>query len=144
MSDKTLLAQTHAAHRFIVELDGEAAGVFTECTLPVIEWELEQVKEGGLNTYTHQLPGRRKGAKLTLKNGVGTSRLVDWYLECMSEAFERCTIAITLLDSQLEPIQTWEAADAYPAKWSGPQFKSSDNSIAIQSLELACGEIDVY
>ncbi len=127
----------------MVDVDGTPYGAFTECTLPAIEWEIEEVKEGGLNTFTHQLPGRRKGAKITLKNGVGASELVNWYVETMSEQFTRRPLTISLLDSQKNTIISWHAADAYPVKWTGPQLKSSENSVAIQTLELACGEITV-
>jgi phage tail-like protein len=143
MSDQSMRALTNATFRFVVDMDGQAQGAFTECTLPVIEWEVEEVKEGGLNTFTHQLPGRRKGAKITLKNGVGSSALVDWYVDAMSEKFQRKSLTVNLLDSQLKTVMTWEIADAYPTKWTGPQLKTSDNSIAIQTLELACGEVTV-
>ncbi len=143
MSDDDIRALTNPAFRFVVDVDGEAQAAFTDCTLPVIEWEIEEIKEGGLNTFTHQLPGRRKGAKVTLKNGVGSSSLIDWYIETMSESFQRKPLTITLLNSQLETVMTWHVADAYPVKWTGPQLKSSENSIAIQTLEFACGEVSV-
>lgn len=143
MIDKALRASTNAVFRFVVTIDGIPHGVFTECTLPTIEWETEEVKEGGLNTYTHQLPGRRKGAKITLKKGVGISALLDWYLDGMGETFKRRPVTITLLNSLSAPILAWHIEDAYPVKWSGPQLKADDNSIAIQTLELACGEISV-
>ena len=143
MNDQGLRALTNAAFRFVVDVDGEAQGAFTECTLPVVEWEVDEVKEGGLNTFSHQLPGRRKKASVTLKNGVGSSALVDWYVDVMSEQFQRKHVTITLLDSQLETVLTWHIADALPVKWTGPQLKTSDNSVAIQSLELSCGEVTV-
>lgn len=143
MSNEEIRALTNAVFRFIMVVDNEAVGAFTECTLPVIEWEVEEIKEGGLNTFTHQLPGRRKGAKITLKNGVGSSSLMNWYVDTMGEKFQRKPLTITLLNSQLETIMTWNMANAYPVKWTGPQLKTSDNSIAIQTLELACGEVTV-
>ncbi|MFQ5421520.1 MAG: phage tail protein [Anaerolineae bacterium] len=143
MSDDAIRALTNPAFRFVVDVDGEAQAAFTDCTLPAIEWEIEEIKEGGLNTFTHQLPGRRKGTKVTLKNGVGSSSLIDWYVDTMSESFQRKPLTITLLNSQLETVMTWHVADAYPVKWTGPSLKSSDNSIAIQTLELACGEVSV-
>ena len=70
------------AFRFVVSVDGEAIGAFTECALPTVEWETEEIKEGGLNTFVHQLPGRRKANKITLKNGVGVAQdLVNWYIQ---------------------------------------------------------------
>ena len=138
MTEETL----HGAFRFVIELDGEAIGAFTECALPSIEWEVEEIKEGGLNTHIHQLPGRRKSAKITLKNGVGFGQsLVDWYLEYMNEGFSRKRVTVSLLDMQQEAIMEWEIAEAYPLKWSGPSLKSGESAVAIQELQLACGEI---
>lgn len=133
----------NVAFRFVVLVDGIPYGAFTECAVPVIEWEIEQVKEGGLNTYTHQLPGRRKAAKVTLKNGVGTMPLLKWYMDCMSEDFSRSSITINLLSPLLVPTMVWHLEGAYPVKWAGPQLKSSDNSIAIQTLEFACDDVTV-
>lgn len=129
--------------RFVVLVNKIPFGVFTECTLPTIEWETEEVKEGGLNTYTHQLPGRRKQARVTLSNGVGASLFMEWYMKSMEEVVERRSVTITLLNSMRQPAMVWHINDAYPVKWQGPQLKSGDNSVAVQSLELACGDISV-
>lgn len=141
--DQQIRARVNAAFRFVVDVDGERQGAFTECTLPSIEWEVEEVKEGGLNTYVHQLPGQRKSSKVTLKNGVGKSELIDWYIETMGESFTRKPVTITLLDSLREPVMTWDIKDAYPVKWTGPQLKSDDNTVAIQTIELAYGEVTI-
>ena len=133
----------HGAYRFVVEVDGERHGAFTECTLPVIEWEVEEIKEGGLNSFVHQLPGRRKRATLTLKNGVGTSALLAWYLETMDESFSRRSVTVTLLNVEREPVMTWSMLEALPVKWSGPQLKSDENGVAIQTLEFAFGDMMV-
>jgi phage tail-like protein len=142
-ANQPILSQVNAAHRFVVDVDGQRQAAFTECTLPTIEWEIEEVKEGGLNSFVHQLPSRRKAAKITLKNGVGLSELFDWYINAMGEMFFRRSVSVTLLDPKLNPLITWNIKDAYPVKWSGPQLKSDTSAIAIESLELACGEITV-
>lgn len=144
MPDETQIRSlTNAAFRFLVDIDGKPQAAFTECNLPNVEWELEEVKEGGLNTFTHQLPGRRKAGKISLKNGVGKSELVDWYIQCMSEQFARKPVAITLLDVSHKAVMTWNLADAIPINWKGPELKSDATTIAIQTLDLACGEITV-
>ena len=135
--------QINAAFRFVVDLDGERQAAFTECTLPSIEWEMEEIKEGGLNLYTHMLPGRRKGARVSLKNGVCKSELLNWYIEAIGKAAARKPLTITLLDSLRNPVMVWQLQEAYPVKWTGPQLKADDNAIAIQSLELACGDITI-
>ena len=133
-----------AVFRFLVSVDGEAVGAFTECALPTVEWETEEIKEGGLNTFVHQLPGMRKSSKITLKNGVGVAQnLVDWYIKSLTEDFSRRQVTITLLNARRESMMTWDIVNAYPTRWSGPSLKADDSTIAIQELELACGEINI-
>ena len=130
--------------RFVVSFDGEAVGAFTECALPSVEWETEEIKEGGLNAYVHQLPGRRKATKVTLKNGVGVSKTVDdWFLDILNGDISRRKISISLLDLSHESMMTWDLENAYPTKLMGPSLKAEDNTIAIQELELTCGEIRI-
>jgi phage tail-like protein len=141
--DKQLLAQANLAFRYVVMIGKTAMAAFTECTLPVIDWEIQEVKEGGLNTHVHQLPGMRKSARLTLKNGVGRGELFDWCTAVMAEKFERKILEVKLLDAHSNEFAVWSISDAYPIKWTGPQLKSDASAIAIQSIEFACGEIRV-
>jgi len=144
MADDTKIrSQLHAAFRFVVEVEGKAQAAFTECSLPAVDWEMEEVKEGGLNTYVHQLPGRRRANKVTLKNGVGKSALVDWFIETMSEQYARKPITIKLLDADFKTIMTWNLDGALPVKWTGPQLKADTSSVAIQTLDLVCNEVSV-
>ncbi|MEZ4728407.1 MAG: phage tail protein [Caldilineaceae bacterium] len=139
-----LLYETHAAFRYVVEIPDMVVGAFTECTLPVMEIDTEEVREGGLNTYTHLLPGRRKSARLTLKNGVGKSQLMAWYIATMKETFAPKDITITLRDARgKEPICIWNLYSAYPVKWTGPQLQADSTAIAIQTLEFACGLVEM-
>jgi phage tail-like protein len=131
-----------ASFRFVVAIDGSPTAAFTHCTLPTIAWDTEQVKEGGLNTYVHQLPGQRQHTTVTLKNGIGiASDLMNWYIMTMSERIRRRRVTITLLNRHHAPIMVWHIENAYPIKWTGPQLESDQNTIAIQTLELACGEV---
>ncbi len=141
--NQQLLGQANAAFRFVVKIGDSAEAVFTECTLPVLELEVEELKEGGLNNHVHQLPGPRKSARLTLKNGVGKSSIVEWCKKAMAGTFEKKGVTVMLLDAARNPVITWNIEEAYPIKWTGPNLKSDDNSIAIQTLELACGPITV-
>lgn len=137
-----LVAQTHVAFRYLVEIDNTRMGAFTECTLPTIEWELEEVKEGGLNTHVHQLPGRRKAARLTLKHGIVKGQLTDWYIQTLTEKFIPKKITVTLLDGATQPVASWIMHDAIPVKWVGPQLRSDANTIAIQTLDFVGGQVD--
>ena len=138
-----LVVPAYPAFRFLVEIKGVGRAAFTECTLPDIEVEIEEVKEGGLNSYVHQLPGRRRAAKISLKNGIGQNDLLDWYLETLSGLFSRRTASIELRDSMQNMVMRWNIEEVLPYKWSGPQLRAEDNTIAIQTLEMTCGEITV-
>ena len=138
-----VLSESHPVFRFVVEIDGERQGAFTECSLPSIDWEVEDLKEGGLNVFVHALPGQRRSARLTLKNGLGKNKMYAWYLQGMKEQFQRKSLTIILLDAKGSEVMGWHIEDAYPIRWNGPQLRPDDNTIAIQTLEIACGEIDV-
>jgi phage tail-like protein len=142
--DKQVREGITAAFRFVVSLDGTAMAAFSECKLPDLELNVEEVKEGGLNTYVHLLPGQRKPGRITLKNGVGVTKdLNEWYTQAMSEQFTRKRVSISLLNSKLESIMTLDFQNAIPVKWSGPTLKSDENTTAIQTLELVVGEVSI-
>jgi phage tail-like protein len=142
--DEQLRATLTAAFRFVVAIDGVPLGAFTECTLPALEVDVEDVKEGGLNTSVHQLPGQRRAAKITLKNGVGlTTHLLNLYQKAMQGQVKRLHVTVTLLNPLLVPIMVLDISEAYPIRWAGPELRTESNTLAVQTLELACGEINV-
>ncbi len=145
MANNFQIPDPHSTFRFLVEIDGVDQAVFTECKLPDIEWETQEIKEGGLNTYTHLLPGRRKAHKVSLKNGLAKGALMDWYKTQMGGSFEnqRKSVSITLLDVTHQPVVRWNMKNALPIKWSGPDLKTADNAVAIQTLELVCNEVTI-
>lgn len=132
--------------RFRVEIgDIGAVGIFTECKLPDIEWDIQELKEGGLNDYIHQLPGQRKAAKVSLKQGLTKKpAFMKWYGDMMKEDFTKYlrTVTITLLDPVDGDLMVWNLFNAFPTKIIWPELKTSDNVVAVQSLELACGRIE--
>ena len=48
-----LTEQANPAFRFVVDVEGERQAAFTECVLPTLEWEVEEIKEGF--TFLHHL-----------------------------------------------------------------------------------------
>jgi phage tail-like protein len=136
-----------ATFRFALDLGKSRSwsGIFTECKLPDVEWDVQQLKEGGQNTYVHQLLGQRKPAQVTLKYGLTKRReLLDWYAEVMAEDFKSVaqTVTVSLLDSTGKPVLLWNLHNAYPVKVTWPEFKAGDNAVAILSLTLACSRVE--
>lgn len=139
-------AEAFAAFRFVVQIDGVAEAYFTECTLPNLEVEVEEEKEGGFNQGVHLLPGRVKRGTLTLKRGLAqSSALLSWYLEVMQGQVSKAKrqVSVMLYDSLGEPIVRWDLTGAFPSKWSGPSLGAAKSEIAIETLELAFESVNV-
>jgi len=131
-----------ADFRFTVEIEGMAWGAFTECTLPAVEIETETIKEGGLNTFVHQIPGALKPASITVKNGVGfLDTLNKWAVDTMKGKITRKKVTVNMLDSLGEKHMVVTLEDAFTKKWTGPQLKSDSNLVAIHSIEFSGGEV---
>jgi phage tail-like protein len=138
--------EAHPAFRFVVQIDGISEAVFTECTLPSLEVEVEEHKEGGFNTGTHLLPGRVTKGTVVLKRGLASSSaLLAWYTAVMEGQIgsARRQVSVILYDSQGEPVLRWDFGGAYPHKWSGPTLNAGSNEIAIESLELSFESVTV-
>lgn len=135
------IIEPQATFRFGVEIDKQYVGIFTEAKLPDLDFDHKEFKEGGQNDYVHWLPGRRKAAKVTLKNGLTSEKvLLSWYKEMMGENYTvtKKKITITMMDAEGSTFMTWSLEDAYPSKLVWPDFKTSDNTVAIQTLEFVC------
>jgi phage tail-like protein len=42
-----------------------------------------------------------------------------------------------------EALITWRIEGALPKRWTAPQLQADSNTVAIQTLELTCGEVMV-
>src|ERR1041385_7648379 len=126
--EKQLHTMLAASFRFVVAVDYRPFGAFTECTLPTIEWEVEPVKEGGQNSFVHQLRGPRKQANVSLQNGIGLmSDMLIWYFRTMQGHFSRREVTITMLGAMFIPMMVWHIEDAFPVRWSIPQLQTNSN-----------------
>jgi phage tail-like protein len=136
--------EMHPNFRYMVKVDGVEHAIFTECKLPSFQVETLEIKEGGQNNFTHQLPVRIKAGSITLKYGMSKSdALLKWYLDVL-KALSKGNLAqvlhnvtITMYTVERQNMTVFSLEQAYPKKWSGPTLKSDDRAIAIEELELA-------
>lgn len=135
--------EAHSGFRFTVKIDGIDEAVFNECTLPALEVDVLEQKEGGYNNGVHLLPGRVKAGRITLKRGVAqSSALLNWYRDVLNGDVSGALrpVSIVMYDSTLAEVMRLNFERAYPVKWSGPSFKTSENTVAVETLELAFAE----
>ncbi|MDQ6969595.1 MAG: phage tail protein [Mariprofundus sp.] len=113
---------------------------FQEVAGLVSELGIEELVEGGENRFSHRLPSRAKYGNLILKRGLFTnSKLIAWCRDAIEHfEFSPATVNVTLLNEHHEPVaETYSFVNAWPVKWSVSDFKAQDNSLVIETLELA-------
>ena len=118
---------------------------FQEVSGLTFEIVTEEVHEGGENRFAYKFPKRMKFPNLVLKRGLlkGTA-LMSWFKSAITTYFtvavydfKPADILITLLNDADEPTAIWSVVQAYPLKWSISDFRATDNSIVVESIELA-------
>ena len=127
-----------ASFKFHVEIAGIIEGGFTECKGLDIKWKVKKYKEGGVNSFIHQLPERVQYSKVTLKRGLAYSQaLWNWCQQGIHNGqVQRKNVSIILFDVSGREIKRWNLVNAYPIKWTAPALKTTDKKAAIETLQL--------
>jgi len=114
-------------------------GRFQEVTGFNAEVTTEEIDEGGENRFTHRVPKKTKYGNLVLKRGLmKDSGLVKWLNNAIDEfSFKPVLVTVNLLNEEHKPLVSWSFVRAYPVKWSVSDLKAQDNSLVIETLELA-------
>ena len=133
-----------ATCKFHVEIGEIKEAAFSECSGLEMATDVFEYQEGGLNEYSHKLPGRTKLSNVTLKRGFAKSNeLYKWYLEMEQDLLQgksitRQQVTITLYSTSVQKeLMRWTLSDAFPVKWVGPAFKAAEAVVAIETLEFA-------
>jgi phage tail-like protein len=133
------------ANRFLFELDGVELGVFKEVSGLNVTVQVEEIREGGQNSYSHQIPGRMSWPNLVFKRGVTNSNdLFDWFNKTSGEGFAsnsnkltKSTGAVTVIDPVGTRLRSWEFIDVFPVRWRGPDFSVESRDPLEEELEVA-------
>ena len=90
----------YSAYNFLVEIDGLAAGAFTEVTGLGVKVEPIQYREGGDRQSVRQLPGQTEYSPVTLRYGLTQSHeLWDWLMA----AVQAMSVLDTVITSSPAP-----------------------------------------
>ncbi len=128
----------HGRFRYKVEIDGLDAGGFSEVTGFDASIDIMEYREGDMVQTPMKIPGLKKYGNITLKQGLADSMvLYDWIIAGVNGAVERKTITITLLDEEEAPAASWQVINAWPTKYTAPDFNATSSEVAIETLEIA-------
>lgn len=128
----------YANFDFIVEIDGNQVGGFSEVTGLQVETEVEETREGGVNHYLHKLAKITKYRNLVLKRGItDATQLWSWHQQVVAGKVDRKTLSVVLRDSKQVEKWRWIFSDAFPIKWSSTDLNAASGSVAVESVEFA-------
>ena len=128
----------HGKFRYKVEIDGLAAGGFSEVSGFDASIDVMEYREGDMGQTPMKIPGLKKYGNITLKQGLADSTvLYDWIIAGVNGAVQRKTITITLLDEEEAPAASWQVINAWPTKYTAPDFNATSSEVAIETLEIA-------
>ncbi|MBQ9632573.1 MAG: phage tail protein [Lachnospiraceae bacterium] len=135
------MAQTgypHGRFRYKVEIDGLDAGGFSEVTGFDASIDVIEYREGDDTTTPRKLAGLKKYGNITMRQGlVDSTVMYDWIMEGVNAALDRKTITVTLLDEEGNPAAAWQVINAWPMRYTAPDFNASASEVAIESMEIA-------
>lgn len=95
--------------------------------------------EGGENLYTHRLPNRVSYNNLTLERGlvIGSPLSMEFTVAMSSLKLNPGNALVALLNDDGMPISAWLFYKTYPVKWSIADLDAANNSIVVETMELA-------
>lgn len=104
-----------------------------------VEIQMEPVKEGGENRFTHQLPVRSTYTDIVLKRGIFFgSGIIMWARQAIENfTFKPVNVLISLLNENHLPLNSWYVVNAIPKKWQVSSFNAMENSLVIETLTLS-------
>ncbi len=124
--------------RYKVEIDGLEAGGFSEASGFDASIDVIEYREGDMVQTPMKLPGLKKYGNITLKQGVADSMVMyEWMIAGVEGEVERKTITITILDETETATASWQVINAWPAKYTAPDFNATSSEVAIETLEIA-------
>ena len=128
----------HGKFNYKVEIDGLEAGGFSEVTGFDASIDVIEYREGDMTQTPLKIPGLKKYGNITLKQGLVDSMvLYEWMTEGLEGDVERKPLTITLLDIAGSPAASWQIINAWPVKYTAPDFNATSSEVAIESLEIA-------
>lgn len=132
------MAYPHGRFRYKVEIDGLDAGGFSEVSGFDLSIDVMEYREGDSVQTPMKMPGLRRYSNIVLKQGLADSMvLYDWITTGVDGAVERKTITITLLDEEEAPAASWQVINAWPTRYTAPDFDANASEVAIETLEIA-------
>ena len=132
------MAYPYGKFRYRVEIDGLDAGGFSEVTGFDASIDVMEYREGDMVQTPYKIHGLKKYGNITLKKGLTDSLVMyEWLITGVDGPVDRKTITITSLDESEQPVASWQVINAWPVKYTAPDFNATSSEVAIETVEIA-------
>ena len=141
------MAKNYPLVNFHFRVTGWGSGVndetaFREVTGLTVQFQSENLKEGGVNSFDHTIPTRATYPGITLKRGVMTREtgtvITTWLKNAFENfQFEGKDLTIQLLNEESTPIVQWKVIHALPKSWKFSDLNAERGEVFIESIELS-------
>lgn len=121
----------------------EEDSAFQEVSGITKETHIEEVTIGGENRFKYRLPTVVTSPNLVLKRALvpKTSKLINWCIYTLDKGLAYTintkNVNVRLLNPGGIVAQQWLFHDTYPVKYAISDFKSDENKLVIETIELA-------
>ncbi len=124
--------------RFRLEVDGLEAGMFSEVSGIDAAIDVVEYREGDTVPTPLKVPGLKRYGNITMRWGLTTGMvLYEWLQAGVEGPVDRKTVTVTVLDEAGEAAASWQFVNAWPCRYTGPDFNATASEVAIEALELA-------
>lgn len=109
------------------------------------EVQLETVREGGQNLYSHRLPNQVSYNNLVLERGftIGSPLNIEFNIALSQFKFYPSNVLVTAFSEIGIPVGAWLYMKAYPVKWTVSDLDAHANSVVVDTMELAYSRFQI-
>ncbi len=128
----------YSGYNFWVEWDGIVHAGFSECSGLTATRNSSDYREGTDKSLgKRKVPGLNDYGNITLKRGITDNQeLWEWHKKLQNGETDRRNLSIILADDQGAEKRRWNLENCWPTTWNAPDFNSTSDEIAIETLEL--------
>ena len=128
----------YSGYNFWVEWDGIVHAGFQECSGLTATRNVSDYREGTDKSLgKRKLPGLNDYGNITLKRGITDNQeMWEWHKTLQNGETKRLNLSIILADDKGEEKIRWNLENCWPTSWNAPDFNSTSDEVAIETLEL--------
>jgi len=126
-------------YNFVVEIDGLRRAGFMTCSGLEEETEVREYREGGDNSTVRKLAGLNSFTPIVLEAGsTADAELWDWRQRVKRSGAQgnRKSIQVIQQNESRAEVKRWIVRDAWPSKFTGPEFDASSSESAVETVEI--------